>query len=451
MADDSIVAALEQSAYIAQTQEDMLPAVMQEFGTTGLRRAGGQIAEDLLVELRGINGVRRFPDMYDNDPIAGGMIFAITKILGRLPWEITADEGTDPNIVAFVQSCFEDMDTPWSEILEDALSLCTYGWALMEMNLKIRGGENAPYAWQISKFSDGKLGWRSFAIRSQDTLVQWNYSPEGKLLSMTQLDPDGGGIHTIPIKKALLFRTTSFKNNPEGRSLLRAAYRPWFYKKRIEDFEGIGIERDLAGLPVAYLPPGYFSPQATVDQKATLRTMQTLVSDIRQDANGGVVMPIHFNEHGEKDVYLELLTSTSRKTFDTNAIIVRKSNEMAQSILMDFVMLGNTGVGSFSLGEAKIDLWTMAVEAIAKSISDTFNKNAIGSLLKWNNMTVSNPPKLTFGEVSNVDLNELGNFLKNAAAAGALVPDAELLKYVRQVAHIPEPQAVPGFDGAPVQ
>jgi hypothetical protein len=424
---------------------------MQEFGSTGLRRTGGQISEEYLLDLRGINGVKKFQEMYDNDPIAGGMIFAITRILGRLPWEVKGDDGTDPIVTAFVQSAFEDMETPWSQVLEDALSLCTYGWSFMEMNLKMRGGPDAPNPWQVSKFTDNRLGWRSMRIRSQDTLVQWEFSENGDLLGMTQLDPNGGGIHTIPLGKALLFRTTTFKDNPEGRSLLRSAYRPWWYKKRIEDFEGIGVERDLAGLPVATLPPEYFSPSATPDQKTTLRVMQQLVTDIRQDANGGVVMPVQYDNAGHKLVSLELLNSQGTKNFDTNAIIQRKSNEMAMSILMDFMMMGHTDTGSFALGTAKIDLWTMAVEAVAKSIADTFNKFAIEKLLKWNKMSVDNPPKLVFGEVSNVDLNELGTFIQKMVQSGALVPDPELLKFVREIAKIPESEIPAGFDVNPTQ
>lgn len=52
----------------------------------------------------------------------------------------------------------------------------------------------------------------------------------------------------------MLFRTESVKDNPEGRSILRNAYRSWYFKRRIQEIEAIGIERDLAGLPVIHAP-----------------------------------------------------------------------------------------------------------------------------------------------------------------------------------------------------
>ena len=42
-------------------------------------------------------------------------------------------------------------------------------------------------------------------------------------------------------------------DNPEGRSILRNAYFSWYFEKKIAEIEGIGIARDLAGLPRAPL------------------------------------------------------------------------------------------------------------------------------------------------------------------------------------------------------
>lgn len=446
--DDEVATAIDQVSAAAESVEEQLPPAMREWGTTGLRRQGGQINEEYNPKLRGVRGVRTYTEMYDNDPIAGGMIFAITRILGRLPWEIQvnpdADCAEDEVAAAFIQSAFGDMDTPWSDVLEDILSMCQYGWAFLETNYKLRQGPTAEWAWQQSQFSDGLIGWRSFKIRAQDTMVQWLFDENGDLQGLTQQDPNGGGMKSIPIGKACLFRTTSFKDNPEGRSLLRSAYRPWFYKKRIEDFEGIGIERDLAGLPVATMPAAYFAPDAADDIIATRKVMEQLVSSIRNDTNGGVVMPVLYDANGNQTMSLSLMASAGTKQIDTNAVIMRKSNEMAMSILMDFMMLGTTNVGSFALGAAKIDLWTMAVESVASSISSTFNKFAIEKLLRWNGMDVRHPPQLVFGDVSQVDLAALGPFIQQMVAAGVLIPGAALDEYVRQAAHIPqEPSAVP--------
>jgi hypothetical protein len=43
-------------------------------------------------------------------------------------------------------------------------------------------------------------------------------------------------------------------------------------KTRIENIEGIGIERDLAGLPVAWVPPDYMAPEARPRRRPSSRS-----------------------------------------------------------------------------------------------------------------------------------------------------------------------------------
>jgi hypothetical protein len=53
---------------------------------------------------------------------------------------------------------------------------------------------------------------------------------------MVQMAPPRYQTTVIPIEKSLLFRTSIAKGNPEGVSLLRTAYRSWYFKKRLEEF-----------------------------------------------------------------------------------------------------------------------------------------------------------------------------------------------------------------------
>ncbi|AYD87309.1 portal protein [Microbacterium phage ValentiniPuff] len=445
--------ALEVAAAKQDAIEDTLPPQLREFGTTGLQRQGGQISEEYLPELRGIRGIRVFKEMEDNDPVASAMSFSLSKLLGRLDWEIQPPADATPEeqfATDFVRSCWDDMDAPWTNVLDDILSEVTYGWSFLETNYKVRQGPDQPEEWRRSAFSDGRMGWKSFRIRSQDTLSQWIYDEAGNLLGMEQMDPNGGGMRTIPLGKGLLFRTTTLKDNPEGRSLLRGAYRSWYYKKRIEDYEGIGVERDLAGLPVGRLPAEYFAENAPAALQHTRRLMEQMVANVRNDASGGLVLPVVYDDHGHKLIDFELLSSPGQKGFDTNAIIKRKSEEMAMSILMDFLMLGHQNVGSFALGAAKIDLWTMSVDAVARGIAQTFIEYAIKPLLRWNKIAVSRPPVLAYGDVANVDLDALGTFLEKMVDIGILTPGPELDRFARQAAKLPEAEEVPFVD-APTQ
>ena len=159
---------------------------------------------------------------------------------------------------------------------------------------------------------------------------------------MTQMPPPDFGIFTIPLEKAMLFRTKSRKNNPEGRSILRNSYRSWYFKRRIQEIEGIGIERDLAGLPVIYAPGDLDIWDSTVEENVRVRLwLEDMVRHIRRDEMEGIVLP-----HGYE---LKLLSSAGTRQFDTNTIINRYDTRIAMTVLADFIFLGHDKTGSWAL------------------------------------------------------------------------------------------------------
>lgn len=207
-----------------------------------------------------------------------------------------------------------------------------------------------------SKYTDGLIGWRKLPIRAQETLYQWEYDQEDNLLGITQMPPPDYGLITIPIEKGMLFRTKNRKGNPEGRSILRNAYRSWYFKKRIQEIEGIGIERDLAGLPVFTAPEGLNIWDEDDQDMVRIRNgMEAMVKNVRVDEMAGIVKPFGYE--------FELLSSGGSKSFDTNSIITRYNTAIAMTVLADFIFLGHEQVGSFALSSDKTQLFSMAIGA----------------------------------------------------------------------------------------
>jgi len=411
---------------------------LTELGTSGLRRSGGFVHEEFLNQLRGRRGFLVYREMADNDPVIGSILYAIEKVVLRLEWRIDPfdDSPEAEEIRNFIDECMEDMSDSWDQTLASILSMLVYGFSFHEIVYKIRKGDSKDPKYN-SKHSDGKIGWRKFAIRSQESLNNWMMDADGGIQGYRQIDPAGGGFREIPIDKGLLFRTNVNKNNPEGRSLLRNCFRPWYYKRRIEEIEAIGIERDLAGLPVAKVPPEYLSSGATAAQQSVLAEITQIVQNIKRNEQEGVIFPMMYDENGKEMFSLELLSSGGSRQFDTDKVIQRYDQRISMSVLSDFILLGHEQVGSFALGSQKMDLWTMSVEAIAKSIAEVMNQYAIPRLLKLNGMNAELAPFLTYGEVSSVDLNELSNYVQKLIGAGVITPDADLEAYLREQASLP--------------
>lgn len=421
-------------------------ADMRELGTSGFQHSGGSVTDEFLANLQGIRGIRTWREMADNDPVVGAMLFAVERLILNLKWKVDpfVEEGKtkaskkDEKVAEFVEQCMYDMENSWDGTVAEILSFLTYGWSYSEIVYKKRGGMDTKDKSKRSKFNDQKIGWRKISNRAQETLFQWDIDDSGDVRAMQQLDPSAGkGLVSIPIEKALHFRTTSSRNNPEGRSLLRNAYRPWRFKRTIEEIEAIGIERDLAGLPVAYVPPSMLSSTATTDEVSARNAIQNMVRGIKRNQNEGILFPLAFDEGGREMYKLTLLSSGGNRQFNTDAIVARYDQRITMTILADFILLGHEKVGSFALGSSKIDLFLTAIAQMTAQISDVFNKDAVPRLLKLNGMDPQRAPVMRVEELQSTDLTVLGDFITKMAGAGALQVDSGLDEFVRDLAGLP--------------
>ena len=394
--------------------------------------------EEFLPELRGYRGVEAYQEMADNDATVGAILFAIEMLMRQAEFHVepAGDTDKDKEAAEFVESCMDDMERTWADTLSEILSFMTYGWSYHEIVYKRRVGRTSSPITN-SKYDDGLIGWRKLPIRAQDTLYGWDYKPDtDELLGMTQMPPPQYGLITIPLEKALHFRTRSRKDNPEGRSILRTAYRAYYFKKRLEEIEGYGIERDLAGFPVLYAPAELPIWDDDPEMQATLAKAENIVSSIRRDAREGLVLP-----GGEAGWKLELITSGSRRQFDTNAIIDRYDKRIATSVLADFVMLGQQQVGSFALADNKTKIFAMAIGTYLDAICEVFNNQGIPRLIDINGdhfKGITDYPKMVHGDIEDVDMQSFATFVKEMVGTGVLIPDEQLEDEVRRVGGLPE-------------
>lgn len=424
----------------------------RSIGDSGLRQFGGFIAEEFLPELSGARGARTYREMADNDPMVGGVLYAIEMLLRQVAWSVqpAAEDEESAQAAAFVEDVLDDMTTPMSSVISEIVSMFTYGFAPLEI-IWMRRDEGAVSTKGI-KIADGRIGIRSLAIRAQVTIARWEIDREDGTIDGLWQQPWSGQQVFIPIEKLLLFRTTDAKNNPEGRSILRTAYRPWYYKKRIEAIEGIGVERDLAGLPIARIPGHYFDASASDAERATLNAWKQLVTRVRRDQQEGILIPSDRDASGNPLYEFSLLNSGGSRQLDTTRIVDRYNRAIATATLSDFILLGQNSVGSFALSSDKTALFAMALGGFLASIADVFNRHLMPRLWRLNGMDPVTMPKLVPSDIEKPNLGELGTFLQSMTSAGAMMfPDRPLENRLREIAGLP-PAPEEGVDmdgGAP--
>jgi hypothetical protein len=417
--------------------------MMFERGTSGLKRAGGYVREDFLTELIGLQGVRKYREMSENSPVIGACLFAIQMLMRNVHWKIEpVDETPEAQHYANLLHgmLFDDMDQPWALLLSEILSFLPYGWSLFEIVLKRRLGLDPPpnpdgSAALPSLFDDGLIGVGKLAARSQDTLLRWQFDHTGSLMGMHQLDPWAGQQAYLPYEKCLLFRPTSYKNSPEGRSILRTAYRPYYMITHIENTEGIGIERDLAGLPVFGTPPQWWLSSATPEEVAQLDLVRRLGRNIRQDEQACLVYPLIYDQSGNQLFKFELASSGGAKAIDTNTIIQRHELRITQSVLCDMLFLGHSDVGSFALASSKTTTQAMSLGGYLTAVQDECNRRLVPLLWRLNAFPPKYQPGLAHGDVETVDLTELARFI---LSFGRIYSMQDLENHIRRQAGFPE-------------
>lgn len=403
----------------------------KQLGSSGLTRYGGFVYEEFLTNLRWPYAAKVYTEMGDNDPVIGSILYLAEMLIRNVDWTVKAasDSAADKEAAEFLRTCLDDMETSWEDTICEILSMLQFGFSFHEIVYKVRRGplENGMYK---SKYSDGRISWRNLPIRSQATIDEWVFSDEGDILAVSQTAPPFYREVEIPLTKGLLFRTRVRRDNPEGRSLLRNAYRPWYFKKRIEEIEGIGVERDLAGLPVLQAPEGMdLWNSDDVNMVALRGTAEELIRSIRRDSEEGILLPFGWD--------LKLLSTGSARQFDTNTIVNRYDNRIAITMLSDIILIGGDKSGSFALADVKKSLLASALEAQIKNIASTINKYAVPQLFQYNTFPgITTYPEITPGEVEAPDLRDIALLLR--ATGVDIGKDMELLNFLRKISSMPQ-------------
>ena len=432
--------------------------LLADLGSTGLRAFGGYIREEFVPNLAGRQGTTIYREMLDNSPIIGAVMFAILGTMRKVEWRVEAvdDSSAAQNAAEFADSLRFDMSHTWENFITEVLSMLGYGYSFHEIIYKRRLGpqphrRNGPFPGldrPSSKHSDGLLVWARLPNRSQDTILKWFFDENGEILGLTQ-QPWIGQLVDIPMEKAVLFRPHHHKNNPEGRSVLRNAYRPYFFIKRLEEGEAIHLER-MAGNVVVRVPVSLMdeAKAGNADSMAALNMYKLMATRSRTDEQMGIMIPSDTFVGPDGRVtnvpmfsYEYVVPTGGSRTTNADTPIVRHKLDILTSVLADFVSMGHTSRGAQNLADTKVDLFMQAVEGWLDDVAAVINKTALTRLWALNGMDDNLMPEFIPDMAQQIDLDILSNFILRLSQSGVqMFPDEDLEDYVRDAAGLPDAQ-----------
>ena len=427
----------------------------RDVGSSGLRQFGGYLREEFLPQLQGRQAARVYREMSDNSAVVGALLFAIIQAMRKVEWRTVA-ASDKPEAVAdqeFAESLRFDMAHTWEDFIAEALSMLTYGYAPHEIVYKRRNGrkpQNSPNANAgampaSSDYDDGRIGIRKLPIRGQDTVLKWFFGTGGTILGLTQ-QPWVGPLIDLPIEKLLLFRPTQHKGNPEGRSVLRTAYRSYYFTKRLEEQQAIALER-MSGVPEVDVPNQLLEAAANGDSKAVaaLNAWKKLATNVRIDEQMGLVLPsdrypgTNGGASTERMYEFRLIVPNGRIAADFEAPLARYALNIMMTVLADFVTLGHGTRGTQALAIEKVDMFMSALEGWLNSIAAVLNRHLLPRVWMLNGLDLATMPEYEPDLSKRMDLDVLSNFVLRLSQAGMpLFPDEDVETYLRDAAGLPD-------------
>jgi transposase len=429
-------------------------ALFSEMGLSGLRHFSGRVDDEYDRVFKSLNKrVHLFREMGD-DPIVASVLQAIKMVVRRASWyyESGGKARADEEAAEFMNTCNDDMSQSWSDTIDQLLACIQYGFYPSELVYKKRQGDQSGKTYidengnvcevASSKYDDGKIGWRKWVFMAPESLSpggEWIFDDYGGIKGINQQASPLYIPKTIPIEKCILFRTTTEKGNPEGRSLLRAMYIPYWFKKNMEEVEGISAERMGSGFPVMYLGDGVAKAGTPGDD---LSNAKDIVVNVRTDEQMGIVIPypkLGLGREGE-GVLFELVSPPSRGAVDFHQTISRHEQRMAMVGLAQFIHLGMNQVGARSLGDSSTDFFTMSVSGWVDMFGETIQRYGVDRLMKLNNFPgLTANPILKHENVEATNVMDVADYINKLVGAQVLTPSIELEEYLLELADLPKP------------
>jgi hypothetical protein len=358
--------------------------------------------------LRGIKGLEKYDQMRKSDgTVQGTLRLAKTPVMAaRWYVEPGGKLKKDKTIADFVWKALTDqMSISWPQFLMESLLMMDFGYYMFEK------------VWE-ERIVEGKrrIVLKKLAPRHPMDVVLWNYDRNGGPESVEMFPPSSftAGNITIPIEKLLVFTYMREAGNIEGMSMLRTAFKHWYYKDNLYKIDAIQKERHGIGIPVIMLPMGF----SDGDRKLA----NEIGRNLRTNERAHVVLPPNWEI---------LMLKLEGQRVDALASADHHDIRIEKAILASFI-------SASASNDTDVDLFLKATRFVAEIVADTINCYLVPQLVDFNFPKVKNYPKLKARRIGEAaDWRTMSFALRNLIGARVIRPDDVLEDTLRNEMDLP--------------
>lgn len=370
--------------------------------------------DDYNRDLTGHRALDTYREMKNDAVVRSSLRVAKTPILSaRWFMEPASQDPEDVYRAKFIWDNLNKwMSISWPQFLIEALYMLDYGVYAFEKVFDVKIVPNS------QGVPEPRVVWKKFAPRLPYEIEEFIYDDEGgpsEILIATDTGPV-----PLPIAKALIFTFDKEAGDLWGLSLLRSAYKHWFFKEQLYKIDAIQKERHGIGIPVIKLPPNFSSS----DKQAAERIGESL----RTNEKAHVVLP-----PGWEVMFLKL----EGQRVDALESAEHHSQKLYENVLANFMINNNVANDA----DVQEHVFTRAVRFTAEILRDVLNKYAIPQLIDFNwpeEELVNGYPELKVRRLGDErDWRVISFAIRNLVGAGVVRPDDGTEAWIREELDMP--------------
>ena len=372
------------------------------------------------------------------DGIVSGSMSFIKAILSKgdftIPYHTKSTEKEKKVIDALNQS-LEDMDDyDKKRQVSNWLQMLDYGCSLNEVVCKRKNGYfvfdtiTPIHLSTVNKFEmrGGKLINLKLDSSLNDGLVE-NVSDSPKVISGN---------------KVLFFRLEPDSDFPLGKSLLYGAYTAWKTKKILQEYEAIGVAKNLSGVLDVKVPSEYINKYFEDPTSNEALFVNSLISQAEMLHAGKGSYILSASDTNQNGVPLFEITTVggsggNAQNYNVGQAIARYNQEIQLSLQTTVLSMGSDGSGSLALSSDMVNLMSLFVENIQKVIGSEFKK-AIRIAFELNGLETTRIPELVWDKVQPLSWDDFTRGWQRLLQGGGVTATEDLEDFFRTMGEAPK-------------
>lgn len=376
----------------------------KESGTSGTSIQYGHITgEEFNPKLTKTTRLKIFEEMRKSDATVRSSLNAMKMPIRQAKYNVDAvsDDDADKEVAKVVETCLFEFND-WPKVVSEILTYLDFGFSLFEMLFEPRDIDGRRY-----------IALTKLAFRKQTSLYAWETEQHEQ--GVTQLVD--GNYYSIPDYKLVPFTNDREGDNYEGVSMLRAAYRNWYFKDKLEKIDAMGHERQGLGVLDIVHPDG-----ATDADK---KKMATAARALRANSQSYIM-----RAEGWQVGFMDMKAKSMK---DIAPSIAYHDRQISKNMQLQFIEIGSQGSsGTRNVSEDQGKMFELSVQAVAEYIAEVLTHRVIQTIVDLN-FTNRACPKLSVEKIGDDNIPVISEAFAKFVTAGVLHPTADDENRVRKM------------------